>query len=317
VNSDREGHDRPSTGRHLQEQGRAPTRGNESDPLEGVDLGETFKVKRLDTRMDRMTRHVAGKRSPTLAQRKRGRYIKARPVRGRPRDIAFDATIRQAAPYQKYREKGNLALALERQDLQEKVRVRRAANLILFVVDASWSMAASERMEATKGAVMSLLVDAYQRRDKVGLIVFQRNRARVILPPTSSVELAQKALQDVPVGGKTPLSSGLYVAYQVLTAARRRDPEIRPLMILLTDGAGNVSMAGLPPQEEALRMAAVIREAGIQSVVINMEHPAFDRGLAQQLADVLAAPCYTLPTLRAESLVQTVERELDRWGSGP
>ncbi len=264
-----------------------------------------------------MTRRLAGRRSNTLAQRKRGRYIKARPPRGRPNDIAFDATIRHAAPHQIHREKGNLALALRAEDLQEKVRVRRAANLILFVVDASWSMAASDRMEATKGAVMSLLIDAYQRRDRVGLIIFQRNRARVILPPTSSVELAQKALKDIPVGGKTPLSSGLYVAYQVMTAARRREPELRPLMILLTDGAGNVSMTGLPPQEEALRMAVVIREAGFQSVVINMEHPAFDRGLAKQLADALGAPCYSLPTLRAESLVETVERELNRWGSGP
>ncbi len=282
-----------------------------------MDIGGTFKVKRLATRMDTMTRRVSGKRSHTLSQRKRGRYIKARPVRGRPQDIAFDATIRQAAPYQIHRDKGNLALALRPQDLQDKVRVRRAANLILFVVDASWSMAASDRMEATKGAVMSLLVDAYQRRDKVGLITFQRDRARVILPPTSSVELAQRALRDIPVGGKTPLSSGLYTAYRVMTTARRREPEVRPLMILLTDGAGNVSMAGLPPQEEALRMAAVIRDAGFQSVVINMEHPAFDRGLAKELADVLGAPCYSLPTLRAENLVETVERALGRWGSGP
>jgi Mg-chelatase subunit ChlD len=103
------------------------------------------------------------------------------------------------------------------------VRVRRTGNLILFVVDASWSMAASERMEATKGAIFSLLVDAYQRRDQVGLIVFQRDKARLVLPPTSSVELAQRALTDLPVGGKTPLSSGLFLAWQVLDNARRRD----------------------------------------------------------------------------------------------
>jgi Mg-chelatase subunit ChlD len=99
------------------------------------------------------------------------------------------------------------------------------------------------------------LVDAYQRRDQVGLIVFQRDRARLVLPPTSSVDLAQKAMRDLPVGGKTPLSSGLFLAWQVLENARRRDSEIRPLMILLTDGAGNVSMTGMPAQEESNRIA--------------------------------------------------------------
>lgn len=277
-------------------------------------MGRRFKVKRLDTPLDRLTRHIAGKRSATYVHRKRGRYIKARPAQGRLTDVAFDATIRQAAPYQIYREKGSLAFALDRRDIQQKVRVRRAANLILFVVDASWSMVAAERMEATKGAVMSLLVDAYQRRDKVGLIVFQKDRARMVLPPTSSVELAQRALQHIPVGGKTPLSGGLYLAYQAMMVARRREPEVRPFMLLLTDGAGNVSMTGLPPQEEAMRLADAIRRSGFRSVVVNMEHPAFDRGLAQQLADQLGAPCYSLPTLQAEHLVQTVKMELDGRG---
>ena len=184
-----------------------------------VKVGDTFDAKRLDTPLDRMTRERAGKRSYTRTDRKRGRYIKARPAGDKPQDIAFDATLRAAAPYQAQRQEeatDDLALHLRKADLQRKVRVRRTGNLILFVVDASWSMAASERMEATKGAIFSLLLDAYQRRDQVGLIVFQRDRARVVLPPTSSVELAQKALRDLPVGGKTPLSSGLFLAWQVI-----------------------------------------------------------------------------------------------------
>ncbi|RME71165.1 MAG: VWA domain-containing protein, partial [Chloroflexi bacterium] len=248
-----------------------------------------------------MTRSSAGKRSYTKTERKRGRYIQARPARGRPKDVAFDATLRAAAPFQLRRDHTNRALAVEREDIREKVRVRRAANLVLFVVDASWSMAAAERMEATKGAIMSLLVDAYQRRDQVGLVVFQKEEARLVLPPTSSVELAQKALADVPVGGKTPLSAGLYLAYRVLTQQKRLHPEVMPLMILLTDGAGNVSMSNLPAQEEAHRMARMIAEEGIRSVVINMEHASFDRGLAQALADELEAPCYTLGQLRADT----------------
>ncbi|MCO6449674.1 MAG: VWA domain-containing protein [Caldilineales bacterium] len=261
-----------------------------------------------------MTRSKGGKRSSTRTERKRGRYIKSQPAHDRMDDVAFDATFRQAAVQQVHRQRDDVAFAIERSDVQRKVRVRRASNLILFVVDASWSMAAAERMEATKGAVMSLLVDAYQRRDQVGLVVFQKDRARVVLPPTNSVELAQKALKDVPVGGKTPLSSGLLTSYNVITAARRRDPETRPLMILLTDGAGNVSMTGMPAQEESLRMADLFKQGHIRTVTVNMEHQAFDRGLAQQLADTLGGPCYNLPELRAESLLKTVRAELDLGG---
>jgi magnesium chelatase subunit D len=278
-----------------------------------VNIGDVFETRRLDTPLDKITREKSGKRSYSRTERKRGRYIKARPAGDKPQDIAFDATLRAAAPYQLQRhqdEESDMALQLRMSDLQRKVRVRRTGNLILFVVDASWSMAASERMEATKGAIFSLLVDAYQRRDQVGLVVFQRDKARVVLPPTSSVDLAQKALQDLPVGGKTPLSHGLFIAWQVLENARRRDPEIRPLMILLTDGAGNVSMTGVPAQDEAMRMAELFAQAKIRSIVINMEHVAFDRGLAQALADALGGVCYNLPDLRADTLVNTVKREL-------
>ncbi|RLT36407.1 MAG: VWA domain-containing protein [Chloroflexi bacterium] len=260
-----------------------------------------------------MTREQTGKRSYSQTDRKRGRYIKARPAGDKTDDIAFDATLRAAAIYQKERAKtidNDLALKLRMSDLQRKVRVRRTGNLILFVVDASWSMAASERMEATKGAIFSLLIDAYQRRDQVGLVVFQRDKARVVLPPTSSVDLAEKALKDLPVGGKTPLSSGLLAAWQVVEAAKRKDAEMRPLVILLTDGAGNVSMTGMPAQEEAMRMAELFHQGDVRSIVINMEHMAFDRGLAQALADHMGGVCHNLPDLRADTLLNTVKREI-------
>ncbi len=292
---------------------RSSSPGDEKGPSRPVDVGQVFETRRLDTPLDKMTREQSGKRSYSRTERKRGRYIKARPARDKFDDIAFDATLRAAAPYQKRRSQegdSDMALKLRLSDLQRKVRVRRTGNLILFVVDASWSMAASERMEATKGAIMSLLIDAYQRRDQVGLVVFQRDRARVVLPPTNSVELAQKALQNLPVGGKTPLSHGLFTAYQVIEAAKRKDPEIRPLVILLTDGAGNVSMTGMPAQEEAMRMAELFAQAKIRSIVINMEHAAFDRGLAQALADRMGGVCYNLPDLRADTLLNTVKREI-------
>lgn len=276
--------------------------------------GEEFNPRKLDTPLDKMMRSYAGRRSVTRTERKRGRYIQSRPANGKTNDLAFDATVRAAAPFQ--RERGELrarnrvAFAIRPNDYMKKIRVRKAANLILFLVDASWSMAVAERMAATKGAIMSLLTDAYQRRDRVGLIVFQKNLATLVLPPTNSVMLAEQALQDIPVGGKTPLAAGLMMAYEVLRKEKLLHPEIMPLLIVLTDGAGNVAMGHLPPQEEAYNTANLIANEKIHSVVINMEHAAFDQGLAQALADHLDSPCYTITDLKAESLFVTVQQEI-------
>lgn len=275
-------------------------------------MGQSFDPRRLDTPLDKMVRRFAGRRSRTRTERKRGRYVQSRPSYGKADDLAFDATLRAAAPYQREREEDRkrVAFSVRPGDYMRKVRVRRAANLILFLVDASWSMAVAERMQATKGAILSLLTDAYQRRDRVGLIVFQKDRATLVLPPTNSVTLAQRALADIPVGGKTPLSAGLKLAYEVLIRERMLHPDVMPLLIVLTDGAGNVSMGTLPPHEEAYRIARQIAEEHIHSVVINMEHIAFDQGLAQALADQLQAPCYTIGELKAENLYQTVRKEI-------
>lgn len=269
--------------------------------------------RRLQNPLDRLTRRTSGRRTQTRTDRKRGRYVRAQPAADRTDDIAFDATLRAAAPFQRRRHERlrKVAFAIEPSDLQRKVRVRRAANLILFVVDASWSMAVAERMSATKGAILSLLTDAYQRRDRVGLIVFQKDRALSVLPPTNSVELAQRALADIPVGGKTPLSAGLHLALETVQQDRLAHPDCMPLMILLTDGAGNVSMSNLSPQEEAHRIADRFRETQIRSLVINMEHAAFDQGLARKLADRLGAPCYTVQDLRAEHLYRAVRQEIE------
>jgi magnesium chelatase subunit D len=290
---------------------QVPQEGQWWEGGENVQSGKEFEARRLDTQLDRLTRDKAGRRSQTKTDRKRGHYIQSRlPQKDRVTDLAFDATLRAAAPHQKERNRSDVALALEKQDLREKVRVRRSANLILFVVDASWSMAVSERMEATKGAIMSLLTDAYQRRDRVGLIVFNKNDSNLVLPPTNSVKLAKQALMDIAVGGKTPLSAGLLMAYEVLKKESYTHPDVMPMMILLTDGAGNVSMSDLPPQEEAHQIAVLIRDADVRSVVINMEHAAFDQGLAHLLADNLDAPCHSLADLRADTLYRTVLHEL-------
>lgn len=277
-----------------------------------VDSGQEFKVaQRKQNSIDRLTRRNSGRRTDTRTDRKRGRYIQARPAHGKTTDIAFDATIRAAAPHQIERDKGDLAFAIRSQDLQRKVRVTKQSNLIVFVVDASWSMAVAERMQATKGAIMSLLTDAYQQRDRVGLVVFQKNRAVEVLPPTNSVQLAQKALRDIPVGGKTPLSAGLTLAHEIVRRERLSNPDVMPMLIILTDGAGNVSlMNNAPPQEEAHFIAEQIEMDNIKSIVINMEHVSFDQGLAQKLADHLGGRCYTLAELRADLLYQMVREEM-------
>jgi Mg-chelatase subunit ChlD len=187
---------------------------------------------------------------------------------------------------------------------------------VLFLVDASWSMAVAERMAATKGAILSLLTDAYQRRDRVGLIVFQKDKATLILPPTNSVMLAERALSEIPVGGKTPLSAGLQMAYDTLRKEKILHPDVMPLLIVLTDGAGNVSMGNLPPMEESRQIAGRIAQEKVHAVVINMEHVAFDQGLAQVLAENLEAECLSLNELKADNLYRTVRKEMDQLHSG-
>jgi len=277
-----------------------------------VKIGESFIPRRLDTPLDKIMRKHGGRRSRTRTDDKRGRYIQARNTPDNPYDLAFDATIRAAAPFQRQRSdlRKHVAFAIRPGDYMRKVRVRRAANLVLFLVDASWSMAVAERMTATKGAILSLLTDAYQRRDRVGLIVFQKDRATLVLQPTSSIYLAQRALEDIPVGGKTPLSAGLMLAHEILQMEKLLHPDVMPLLMVLTDGAGNVAMGSLPPQEEAHHIAERIADDEIHTVVINMEHAAFDQGLAQSLAEHLKAPCYTITDLRAENLYMTVRQEM-------
>ena len=274
---------------------------------------ESFIPRRLDTPLDKMVRSYGGRRSRTQTERKRGRYIQARQANGSSFDLAFDATMRAAAPFQVERKKTNdkVAFHIRPSDYMRKIRVRRAANLILFVVDASWSMAVAERMSATKGAIMSLLTDAYQRRDRVGLIVFQKDRATLVMPPTNSVQLAQRALSNIPVGGKTPLSSGLKLAADILEKESILHPDIMPLLIVLTDGAGNVSMGNFAPLEESYKIADQITKKDITSIVINMESATYDQGLASELANHLDAPCLSISELRAEHLYMAVRQASD------
>ncbi len=270
-----------------------------------------FKVRRFAAEASRVARRAGGKRSRSRTKRKSGKQISSRATGEPIIDLALDATLRAAAPYQRERRARSTkrrAVLLERPDYREKVRVRRTRNAICFVVDASWSMAAEQRMQATKSAVLSLLRDAYQRRDRVGLVTFQREGARVLLPLTNSVELAERRLRAMPTGGKTPLTHGLLLGFDLLSRAKRRDPETLPLMVVLTDGQANVSLTGMRPQEEAYRMAAFIADAEINALVIDTEHPSFVRGLAQELARQLRAPYHHIAELGEGALVDVVRQ---------
>jgi magnesium chelatase subunit D len=169
-------------------------------------------------------------------------------------------------------------------------------NLVLFCVDASGSMGARARMGAVKAAVLSLLLDAYQRRDKVGLVTFRDTGARVALPPTSSVELGAARLRTLPTGGRTPVAAGLLTARQVLQAERLRDPRRAPLLVLVTDGRAN---AGAAPVDRAVAAARGLAADGVAAVVVDAEHGPVRLGLAGLLGRELRAPVVALEELAA------------------
>lgn len=279
-----------------------------------IPSGMEFNPRKIETPLDKIVRSHTGRRSVTRTKLKRGRYIQSRPANGKTNDLAFDATFRSASLYQRERSeikaRNKVAFVIRSSDYMKKIRVHKASNLIIFLVDASESMAVEERMAAAKGAIISLLTDAYQRRDRVGLIVFQRDQATLVLPPTKSVFLAKEALEDIPMGGKTPLSAGMLMAYEVICREKKTHPDIKPLLIFVTDAAGNVPIGKGSTRKEAYDIAEMMVKENIHSVVINIENPMFAQGLPQELADHLKGPCYTITDIKAESLVNTVKKEI-------
>jgi magnesium chelatase subunit D len=194
-------------------------------------------------------------------------------------------------------------------DLREAVREGREGNLVLFAVDASGSMAARQRMREVKGAVLSLLVDAYQRRDKVGLITFRGARAEVTLPPTSSVEAAARRLTDLATGGRTPLAAGLAKAAQVLAAERLRDPRRRALLIVVTDGRATSGTDADLARVAAALAARSLRDE-VATVVVDCEASVLRLGLAERLAITLGATLFRLDELAAGSGLAAAARQL-------
>src|SRR2546422_1541155 len=314
----------------------------ESPSTEAVDLEpdtviqlHTFAVKKLDLPRERHARRAAGKRTSTKSETKRGRYVRSSQTE-KITDVAFDATVRAAAPHQLRRRQATPdapnQLQLESQDLRQKVRERKTGNLIVFVVDASASMDAEQRMLATKGAILSLLRHAYVRRDKVALVAFSGRNARVVLRPTSSVDLAERRLERLNIGGTTPLTHGLMTALKLIKTERLRDPRVYPLLVLISDGRGNISLFGEEPLLEAQRTASQIKQEGIRAMVIDStrefsSQPGYPRNrvtslygayafnVCGDLAERLGGRYYGLFDLSQNSIVDSVQREMLRTGS--
>ncbi len=267
-----------------------------------------------------------GRRSSTMGGES-GRAVGERPYAGGGSELALLPTLRAAAPHQRARGRTGAGLKLAASDLRSPLREGREGNLVVFAVDASGSMAARRRMSAVKGAVLALLVDAYQRRDRIGLVSFRGSGAETLLPPTSSVEVAASRLAELPTGGRTPLAAGLEHVRRLLALERVRDPDRRPLVFLVTDGRANIAgegarvpagapggtagqnapaTAGRSARAAAGRAAQALVAGGAGLVVVDSEEGPVRLGLAGSLAGLVGAPLLPLGELGGEGLAAGV-----------
>jgi magnesium chelatase subunit D len=242
---------------------------------------------------------VVGRRSASVDSR-RGREVRAVPDE-RPTDLAVTATLHHALLRTGGRSpEGRLQVA--RRDFHQKVKAGRQGNLILFMVDASGSMAALSRMQMVKGTVLSLLRDAYQRRDEVGVIAFRGPQAEVLLSPTRSVEAAERQLRELPTGGRTPLAHALSLAHELLSRPSSVPPP-EPLLIVLSDGRANVSLDGQgDPWQQSLECAHTLAKKHIAGLVLDTEAGYLRTGRARQLAAALGTQCLSVEEFNSESL---------------
>jgi magnesium chelatase subunit D len=253
--------------------------------------GAAAKPPRIETKSGPVAAPAVGRRSVAVESR-RGREVRAVPDR-RPTDLAVTATLHHTL----VRTGGRLEVAGE--DLHQKVRAGRHGTVILFVVDSSGSMGALKRMEMVKATVLSLLRDAYERRDEVGVIAFRGTEAQLLLAPTRNIDTAERQLRDLPTGGRTPLAHALQLAAEVLGRSR-----LEPLLIVLSDGKANVPAED--PWQHALKHADTLARKGVAALVLDTEVGFVRMGKAQDLAEALGAQCLSLEEFSAESLSLTL-----------
>lgn len=279
-------------------------RGQSRERIDDADLHVNLPPMWIEPSKDRKPKKGSGKRSLTMTDLMQGRYVRAEIPKTKTSDIAFDATLRAAAPYQKARPSNGCAVVIRKDDLRSKVREKRTGNIFLFVVDASGSMGARERMKTVKGVIFKILLDAYQKRDRVGMVAFRKNQAEVLLPVTRSVDFAQKKLATMPTGGKTPLAKGLLKAEDVLDMLYRQDANQDPVMILITDGRATSSLnKGTNPVTDALEEAKRIGRRNIPVAVIDTESGFIKLGLAKKLAKAMGASYFQVDKISEDQLL--------------
>ncbi|WP_158886965.1 putative cobaltochelatase [Amycolatopsis anabasis] len=299
----------PGSGAEPPEQGPAPE-GNAPQPETGgepggsgeqrtVGAGAPYRAKLFTVSGTGEGAH--GRRSRAITDN--GRTIGVRPSSARDGRPHLLATVRAAAPHQRARGRAGAGLELRPRDLRFALREGREGNLVLFCVDASGSMGARARMREVKAAVLSLLLDAYQRRDKVGLVTFRNAEADLALPPTISVEAAASRLEALPTGGRTPLAEGLLKAAHVLRVESIRDPRRRPLLVVVTDGRAT---SGADAVARAQAAAGLLAGTGAASVVMDCESGRMRLGLAAELAARLGGEHVPLGEVAADALANEV-----------
>jgi magnesium chelatase subunit D len=262
--------------------------------------GAALAPPTLSTMVHR-TSPASGRRSPMVGLR--GRVTGTEPVGTVVTDLAVTATAVAVAT--RRAETGTTLLHAD--DIRQARRETKAGNLLIFVVDASGSMGATDRIEATKGAVLGLLTDAYQRRDRVALISMRGERAEIVLQPTASGEIARTRLVGLPIGGTTPLADGLTVGLEMATAPGN-DPGRAPLLIMLTDGRATYASNGQDPLDAARAVASEIARRAVDAVVIDAETGTPRLGLAAELAQAMGATYLHIDHLgaaRIEDIVRT------------
>ena len=264
---------------------------------------------------DRLFRQGSGRRSKTKSGTNKGHYAGfTQSPKLHQKDLALDATLRAAAPYQRFRDHDQCAVALTDSDLRYKVRENHVGATIVFVVDASGSMGARKRMKETKEAILSILLDSYQKRDKIGLVAFRKDGAETLLDITASVDLAQKKLQALPTGGRTPLASGLYQAWQLLRARKLKDPDMLPMIVLVTDGRANRPLWTENAVADAVKAAELIHRDGIHGVVIDTEKDFISLHIAQQIAQAMHGTYHKVDELKAQQLRSIIKERTNQIG---
>ncbi|MEU9686638.1 putative cobaltochelatase [Amycolatopsis japonica] len=297
----------------------APPEGGEAPPSEGggqepsgggksggdqkpVGAGEAFRARRFEVKGT--GEGAAGRRSRAITDN--GRTIGVQPAGTKDGHPHLLATVRAAAPHQRSRGRSGAGLVVRPQDLRFARREGREGNLVLFCVDASGSMGARQRMREVKTAVLSLLLDAYQRRDKVGLVTFRASGAELALPPTISVDAAASRLDGLATGGRTPLAEGLLEAARVLRIEAVRDPMRRPLLVVVTDGRAT---SGADAVQRA-RQAAGLLAGNVTSIVMDCESGKMRLGLAAELAEHLGAEHVPVAEVAADTLAGAVRTRI-------